>query len=111
MANPASTDSSVGNRRRGWVLIVLGVLLIVGMGFVTLKLGPSMLHQEPGFTGTVKQGQTYLTLFGLVILFGVNALIGGIRMARTGRRSAMTIWLSVGLVLVIAGMAFAIQSD
>jgi hypothetical protein len=96
------------NRRRGWALVVLGALLTIGMGFVAVSLGPSMLQRDGRFTGTAQQAGTYLVLFGLVILFGLNALIGGIRMIRSGQRSWWTIGVALGLVLIIAGVSVVV---
>jgi hypothetical protein len=94
-------DESVRNRRVGWLLSVIGALLTVGMGFITLRLAPSMLGHDEGFTGTAKQATTFLTLFALVILFGLNSLIWGVRMIRTGQRSNWMLAIMVVLVLLI----------
>jgi len=110
MISAGTPDPLAGNKRRGWVMVVLGLLLIIGMGFITIVLGPTMLHGERGFTGTARQGQTFVLLFVLVILFGVNALVGGFRMARTGKGSWVTIGITIGLFLLIAGVTWSVLS-
>jgi hypothetical protein len=108
MTNAGTPDPSAGHKRRGWAMVVLGLLLVVVMGFITIVHGPSMLHGDGGFTGTARQGQTFVLLFVLVILFGVNALVGGIRMARTGKGSWVTIGITIGLFLLIAGVTWSV---
>ncbi|HEY3742925.1 MAG TPA: hypothetical protein VGL53_23925 [Bryobacteraceae bacterium] len=98
-------------RRSGWVLIVVGLLLGLGMSYITAALGPGMLHQTEGFKGTAEQGANFVLLFALVILFGVNAFIAGIVMVKTGRRSRWAIGLMIVLFLLIAGVGFNILSD
>jgi len=94
------------NRRLGWLMVVLGLFLALGVGFLTVVLGPAMLHPGTSFTGTSQEGINYLILFGLVILFGINSLVGGLRMIRAGRPSRLTFGLTIGLVLLIVGAMF-----
>src|SRR5262245_56675742 len=78
--------------RLGGVLIVLGLLLVGMMGTITIMLAPMMLspgRQTEGstFTGTPEQGIMILSLFGVVIVFGLVAILSGIFQMMTGRRS------------------------
>src|SRR6266566_3005762 len=62
-----------GIRRRGWVLIFLGFLLVAIMGTITFMVAPAMLSAGSAgarFTGTQEQAMLILGLFGLVIGFG-----------------------------------------
>jgi len=72
------------------VLAAIGLILIVGMGALVKTLHPS--------------GST-IVLFVLVLLFGLNTLIGGIRIIRTGRPNKWTTRLAIGLVFLIIGSA------
>jgi hypothetical protein len=46
-------------------------------------------------------------LLGFIVLFGVLALINGIYMLKTGRRSLVLMWLMLGMVFImIFGGAF-----
>jgi hypothetical protein len=110
MISAGTPDPLAGNKRRGWSMVVLGLLLVVVMGFITIMHGPSMLHGDGGFTGTARQGQTFVLLFVLVILFGMNALVGGLRMARTGKGSWVTIGITICLVLLIVGVTWSVLS-
>src|SRR5262249_16334980 len=84
-------------RRLGGVLIVLGLLLVGMMGTITIMLAPMMLspgRQKKGstFTGTPEQGIMILSLFGVLIVFGLVAMLSGIFQMMTGRRS---IWIMI----------------
>jgi hypothetical protein len=100
-----------GVRRRGWVLIVLGVLLVVMMGTITLLTAPTMLSRSAspgaGFTGTPEQALVILGLFGIVIVFGLTGIGSGLWQIVTGRRSIWIVVLILGLtfLLIVAGSA------
>ena len=91
-------------RRLGWVLLVVGLLLVGMMGTIAWRMYPSMSH--PGvadaggttFTGTAAQAHAALQLFGGVVAFGVASILTGIWQIVTGRRN----WLLVGIAAVIA---------
>jgi hypothetical protein len=97
-------------RRLGWLLVVLGLFLAFGMGILIVTLGPGMLYQNQGFNGTHEQGVIFLTLFVLVFLFGINAIIGGVWMIRTGRRNLWVMGFMIGLVVLIFGVTWPIVS-
>jgi hypothetical protein len=91
-------------RRLGFVLVAIGFLLVAMMGTITVALAPMMLsagRETTGakFTGTPEQGLMILGLFGLVIVFGVAAILAGIFQVATGRRS---IWI----MIAVFGLAF-----
>jgi len=96
-------------RALGWLLLACGVFLVGLMSYLWVVLAPAMAH--PGdttggttFTGTAEQGQTILTVFGAVIVFGLGSIAYGLWMIVTGRRS---IAMMIG-VLVLAAALIAI---
>jgi hypothetical protein len=77
----------------GGLMTTCGLFLIGLMGTITVRMLPMLRHpgaEMPGgsrFTGTADQAQLILTLFAVVIAFGVLATgVGGFQLA-TGRRS------------------------
>ena len=100
-----------GIRRRGWALIVLGVLLVAMMGTITLRTAPTMLSRGApsgaGFTGTPEQAILILGLFGIVIVFGITCIGSGLWQIVTGRRSIWIVVIILGLafLLIVAGSA------
>jgi hypothetical protein len=100
-----------GIRRRGWMLIVLGFLLVGIMGTITFMVAPKMMsggaHTGAGFTGTPEQAMLILGLFGILIVFGLTCIGSGLWQIVTGRRNIWIVILILGLafLLVIAGGA------
>jgi hypothetical protein len=93
-------------RRLGFVLVGLGFLLVAGMGTLTIALAPMILSagkETSGsrFTGTPEQGMMILALFGLVIVFGVAAILAGVFQVIMGRRSIWIIIAVLGLALLL----------
>jgi MFS family permease len=93
-------------RRLGWVQVVLGVIIVGMMGTITAFVAPLMLStgDEPTtgsrYAGTPEQALLILGLFGIVILFGLVAMLNGIWQIKYGRRNK---WLFI-VVLVLAGL-------
>lgn len=100
-----------GIRRRGWLLIVIGFLLVMMMGAITLMVAPTMLSGTSStgakFTGTPEQAFLILGLFGVVIIFGLTSIASGLWQIVTGRRSIWIVVLILGLtfLLIVAGAA------
>lgn len=100
-----------GIRRRGWLVIVLGFLLVVMMGAITFNVAPTMLSGAGSsgakFSGTPEQAILILGLFGLVIVFGLTCVASGLWQIVTGRRSIWIIVVVLGLtfLLIVAGSA------
>jgi membrane protease YdiL (CAAX protease family) len=101
-----------GIRRRGFVLVFLGLLLVVMMGIITVLVAPIMLSAgaspgRAGFTGTQEQALLILGLFGLVIVFGVAAIGAGLWQIATGRRSiwVVIVILALAFLLIVVGSA------
>jgi hypothetical protein len=96
-------------RRRGWVVIFLGLLLAGVMGIITYNVAPTMLSGSASagarFTGTPQQAVLILALFGLVIAVGLACVGGGLWQIATGRRNIWIFVLTLGLtfLLIAAG--------
>lgn len=94
----------------GWVLVVLGMLLIGGMSLILWSEYFAMTH--PGvrtadgstFTGTLEQGRAAIQLFLAVLAFGVLVMLNGLWQIATGRRSLI---FAGATVLVAAAIYFA----
>lgn len=103
--------SAQGIRRRGWLTIVLGFLLVTMMGAITFNLAPTMLSgagsSGPKFNGTPEQAMLILGLFGLVIVFGLTCVASGLWQIVTGRRSIwiVVVVLALTFLLIVAGSA------
>jgi len=102
-------------RRLGGVLIVLGLILVAMMGTITVMLAPMMLAagtQTTGarFTGTPQQGMLILGFFGIIIVFGLACIAGGIFQLLTGRRSILVIILVLGLAFLLWVLANAVRT-
>ena len=81
--SPSGRHASAERRRPGDVLVRLGALVfVVGLVAVVAAVVPSVVSGEPGRLATVVAAGSLLPLgFGL-------ALLGLLRAARTGRRTA-----------------------
>ena len=94
----------------GGLMLACGLLLIGLMGTITLNIAPQMLHpgQEIGgstWNGTAEQGRMALTLFSMVIAFGLVATLTGLWQIATGQRSRIV--LVVVILLAVALFAYA----
>jgi hypothetical protein len=99
-------------RRLGWILASLGLFLVALPGVLIVYLAPSLLHPraaeyQPVFNGTAEQGRLALELFGALILFGLNATVGGIFQIKTGRRNIWIFILGAALLAVLLGVGVA----
>jgi len=99
-------------RRRGWVLIFLGLLLVVMMVTITAFVAPIMLSaggpdNTTHFTGTSQQAMLILGLFGLIMVFGVVCIANGIWQIATGRRNIwiMVVVFALAFLLILAAKA------
>ena len=92
----------------GWLLIVLGPILSVGIAVIAFHLHDTIVHNDdPGshsrWTGSPELTRTAFELFGAVFLFGLIASAAGVFQVRTGRRNAT---LAALMVLAVAGMLY-----
>ncbi len=93
------------SRIRGWMLIVLGLSLGVGIALIAGLLASRILHYEGrGFThwrGSHDFTVHVFELFAAVFVFGLVALAGGIFQLRRGRPNRLAIILMLALVVVM----------
>ena len=93
-------------KRLGVVLVFIGLLLVGMMSTITIMMAPMILSagRDTGgarFTGTPEQGMMILGLFGIVIVFGLASIAGGIFQMMTGRRSIVIMVVVIGLAAVL----------
>jgi hypothetical protein len=108
-------------RRRGWLLVALGLFLVIFMGWILLSELPVLLY--PGqratdgssFTGTAEQAKMILTLFTAVIVFGIAAAVNGAWLAITARPSMVltivTLVIAAGLIFYAYSTTMALSQD
>ena len=100
------------NRRLGYVLIILGLFLAVMIGIITVLVAPIMLSagqkiNGSTFTGSPAQGFLILTLFGIIIVFGLMSTVYGIFQVVTGRRNMVFIIL---LFVLVFGLSVVMRA-
>lgn len=92
-------------RIRGWLLIVLGVCLSVGMVVLAALMGSTIAHNEqPGAThwaGSHEMTVRVFELFATIFVFGLVSIGGGIFQLRRGRASWLAMIVLIGLVTII----------
>lgn len=93
-------------RKLGWVLVIIGALLSAGMAIAFVSLTPTFLN--PGklidgtkFTGTAQQGRLALTLFGVILAFGVMSVITGAFQIKSGKHNNFLRFTMLGLFVLI----------
>jgi magnesium-transporting ATPase (P-type) len=101
-------------RGLGWVLLLIGLFLVGLMGTITVNVGWGMLHpgetvQGSTFTGTAEQGKLFLTLFGLVIIFGLGSIFNGLYQIITGQRNRIVLFVMLGLAAVLFLYAYVLN--
>jgi len=81
--------------------------MMAGLTFWTLNAYRPASPNSARFTGTPEQFRMILGLFGLIFIFGLASLIGGLWQLIFGRRKMLLIWLILGLgaALIVAGIA------
>lgn len=96
---------------RGIVLLICGLLLVIGMGVLTINLYPSL--SNPGVSidgtsweGTAEQARMTLLLFAAVIVFGLVATANGIYMMITKQQSKAFMFVSLGLAALLLIITF-----
>jgi uncharacterized membrane protein len=105
---------------RGIVLLLCGLILVIGMGVITMNMYPVLSH--PGvrmpdgssWTGTAEQARMTLLLFAAVIVFGLVATANGVYMLITKQQSKVFMFVSLGfaaLLLVITFVAMGKFKD
>jgi hypothetical protein len=96
----APVDSGF-QRVRGWVLIIVGTTLSIGMAGLAVYLWAVIYNEGPGgatWSGSHDFTVHTLELFGVVFLFGLIGTAAGIYQLREGRTSKVSIVLLIILV-------------
>lgn len=93
------------SRIRGWVLVIIGPLLSLGIAAVAAYLTWAIFHKDrpdgPHWTGSHDFTVRVFGLFAVIFVFGLVALAGGIFQLRRGRASKLVI---VAMLLLVAVM-------
>ena len=93
-------------RIRGWLLIILGACVSVGMAISAAFLALTIAHNDqPGgthWTGSHEMTIKTFELLATVFIFGVVAVVGGSFQLRRGRPS----WVAMLVLLGLVGVMF-----
>ena len=110
----AGMQSRRWSRRFGTVLVACGLFITGLMATVIYFTAPTMLR--PGveiegtrFEGSRAQGVFFLALMGVVLAFGVTAMLYGAWQTKTGRRSRWVVYVLVGVVVLLTLIALALS--
>ena len=103
-------QSAAKVRILGWVLLVIGTGLVVFMGALGIYLAQLIARTgEPGqttrFSGGPEDVAFIITIFGLVISFGLASMAGGIWQIKYGkpnRKLMVAMFIVAGILFVIA---------
>lgn len=97
-------------RLLGWMLVGIGSFLFLFMGAITYFVAQIMYNADASgarFNGSPEMALYIFLLFGLVMIFGLAAIVSGALQARSARpnRKIMLVIFGLGLLIVIAGAA------
>jgi hypothetical protein len=112
-----SCEARISNPGRirvlGWILIVIGTGLVVGMGYLIAVIyrivqGSNDPAATTRFTGTPAQALMIYAVLGVVLLFGMVAVAGGAWQARYGTRNPHLVKMVLGFatLFITAGVLF-----
>lgn len=101
-------------RRRGWLLVGLGVFLLAIMGTVLWFTVPLLLANGAEvdgsrFTGKQEDLQLVVAVFAAVIVFGIGALVNGLAQAIWGRRLRWVIAVMLALAAALLALGYMIR--
>ncbi|MBA2435743.1 MAG: hypothetical protein H0V54_11810 [Chthoniobacterales bacterium] len=97
------------SRRYGVVLVILGLVISIVIGFVLLALLPRLHHPRgSGFSDTGAQATLALVVLGAVETFGVTVTCYGVWQVVTGRRSKWVIYFALGIVIFLLLFALSL---
>ena len=111
--------SSKNIRIRGIIQVVTGLFLIVMMAGLSIFIGgllTNAAHDPSNAKKIADQGLAFTAiygLFGVIALFGINAVAMGIWQIVFGRRNKIFIWIMFALLILIlaacAAMVFTLK--
>src|SRR5262249_21836 len=93
----------ISARTRGKTFVALGLLLMVGMGILSVILVPDMFENATTFTSREKVFSIALLI--LVILFGLNGLLTGRSLIKRGAISKWSYIVGAALLLLMISVA------
>jgi hypothetical protein len=103
MENTSQPKELISARTRGKAVMVLGLLLMVGMGILSVILVPAMF--ENATTVTSREKVFSIALFILVILFGLNGLLTGRSLIKRGAISKWSYIVGAALLFLMISVA------
>ena len=96
----------------GWLLLVIGTGLVIFMGALAVMLAQIIAGSgDPGattrFTGGPEEVTLIVTVFGLVISFGLASMVGGVWQIWYGKpnKKLMVVMFVVAGLLIVIGKA------
>ena len=100
-------------RRLGWALTLMGLIITVFIGMITVHLLPSLvpihgISAPARFNGTPDQAKLVLQIFFLLIGFGIAITLNGIIQVSTGQRNRIALFVSLGLAALIVITGYGI---
>jgi hypothetical protein len=95
------TTEAKSNRTRGWLLIVLGLMLSCAMAGISFYLWQTIHYPgQSRWSGSAEMTARTFQLFGTIFVFGLVCLATGIFQVRTGRRNM----IAVAFLLLLVGI-------
>lgn len=100
-------------RRLGWALTLMGLIITVFIGMITVHLLPSLvpihgISAQARFNGTPDQAKLVLQIFFLLIGFGIAITLNGIIQVSTGQRNRIALFFSLGIAALIVITGYGI---
>jgi hypothetical protein len=92
-------------RLRGWILIVIGSGLSIGMAAMACYLAATIVYPTAGgsrWSGSHDFTERVFGIFGSVFCFGVGSIVNGIGFIRNKRPSKL------GIIITLIGLAVTI---
>lgn len=90
--------------KNGYLQIVIGAILALGMTGLGAYLGKIMLFPASGgsrFTGTLADASLIVGIFLLVISVGVAAMVNGYWQIRYGRRNKYIVYFLIAFAVIL----------
>jgi len=103
MENTSQPKKLISARTRGKAFVAIGLLLMVGMGILSVILVRGMF--ENATTLTSREKVFSIALFILVILFGLNALLTGLSLIKKGAISRWAYIAGAALLVLMISVA------
>lgn len=101
-------------RALGWVLVVLGSILAIGMAALSVTMARVVAGSgEPGatttYTGSAEQMGVMFTLFAFVGVFGIVSMVVGGWQVRTGRQNPRLAAVAFFFFMAFMGLVMYMQ--